>query len=95
MTEAKSTAKKTPAKAKKPKAAPKVAFICTWNGHIGRPWELVVGRPYRVEVKATQRGGAQSGVVHSPVCQACTKLAKNAAGPDDRGGSVAVEVSEA
>ncbi len=45
-------------------------------------------------VSATQRGGAESGVTYEPVCPACAKTAKHVAGPDDRGGSVAVEVAD-
>ncbi len=95
MTEAKSTAKKTTAKAKKPKK-PQIAFRCLHPDHDQtRPWELTVAnKAHKVVVSATQRGGAESGVTYEPVCPACAKSGKDAAGPDERGGSVAVEVSD-
>lgn len=98
MTEstAKSTAKAAP---KKKKAAPKKplqAYRCVHPDHDQtRPWSLTVAtKAHRVEVKGTQRGGAESGVTHFPTCPSCAKTANKAAGPDGRGGSVAVEVSE-
>lgn len=98
MTEAKSTAKKSIA-SKAPKAKPKkplVAFRCLHPNHDQtHPWELsVANKAHRVVVKGTQRGGAESGVVYEPVCPACSKSAKKAAGLDERGGSVAVDVSD-
>ena len=98
MTEqASTTAKSTASKAPKKKAAPKpqVAFRCLHPDHDQtRPWELsVANKAHKVVVSATQRGGAESGVTYSPVCPACAKTAKKAAGPDGRGGSVAVEVA--
>ena len=98
MTEAKSTAKSTASKAPKKRkpSKPKVAFRCLHPDHDQtRPWELsVANKAHKVEVKAVQRGGAESGVVYFPTCPACAKSAKKAAGPDERGGSVAVEVGE-
>ena len=96
MTAEKSIAK-APAKAKKRKPAkPKVAFRCHHPDHDQtRPWELsVADKARRVRVRGVQRGGSESAVVYAPVCPACAKSAKKHAGPDERGGSVAVEVSD-
>ncbi len=98
--QAKSTAKKStakaPAKKKKAPKKPQVAFRCLHPDHDQtRPWELsVANKAHRVEVKGTQRGGAESGVTYEPVCAACAKSANMVAGPDERGGSVAVDVSD-
>ena len=98
MTE-KSTAKSTASKAPKKKAKPKkplVSFRCVSPDHDQtRPWEnSVASKAHKVVVKATQKGGAESGVTHFPVCLACSKKAKSHAGPDERVGSVAIEVSD-